>query len=75
MRVEVVDNHTGVVTIRDVSLELHHTTVPQRVGGATVHDPANLTIVTPWQHESMDPYRHTGTTPLSVVSGPGSWSP
>ena len=73
MRVEVVDNKTGEVKVKDVSLELHHTTIPQRVGGADVHDPSNLSIVTPWQHEDVDPYRHTGSTPLSTVQGVDSW--
>lgn len=73
MTVTVVNNKTGVVSQVDVSMELHHTNVPQRVGGPNVHNASNLTPLTPWQHEAVDPYRHTGSTPISVDNGVGSW--
>lgn len=73
MTVTVINNKTGVVSQVDVSMELHHTNIPQRVGGPTVHNASNLTPLTPWQHEAADPYRHTGSTPVSVDKGVGSW--
>jgi RHS repeat-associated protein len=73
MTVEVVNNKTGEITTKDVSLELHHASIPQRQGGANVHDPSNLAIVTPWQHEAVDPFRNTGSTLLNVVKGVDSW--
>jgi RHS repeat-associated protein len=73
MTVTVIDNHTGVVRQMDVSMELHHAGIPQRVGGPNVHNASNLSPLTPWQHEAVDPYRHTGTTLVSIDKGVGSW--
>jgi RHS repeat-associated protein len=73
MTVTVRNRKTGNVVTKDVSIELHHTNIPQRVGGAGVHDASNLTIVDPWQHEKMDPFRHTGNDLISVDKGVDSW--
>ena len=57
----------------DVSLELHHTHIPQRVGGTGVHNSSNLTIVTTWEHEAIDPYRHLGYDLENVISDVSVW--
>ena len=71
MQVEVLKN--GQRVIKDVSMELHHTNIPQRVGGPGVHNASNLTALTPWQHEAVDPFRNTGETLLRVIKGVDSW--
>ena len=73
MTVEVTNRRTGVTSIMDVSLELHHTHIPQRVGGTGVHNSSNLTIVTPWEHEAIDPYRHVGYDLENVISDVSVW--
>ena len=47
---QVKDPDTGKI----VSVELHHIP-PQREGGLF-----DFIEVTPWEHEGMDPHRHTG---------------
>ena len=56
----VSNRKTGRVETRTYTLELHHRDIPQRIGGEGVHDSTNLDIVTPWQHEDADSYRHVG---------------
>jgi RHS repeat-associated protein len=73
MTVQVMNRKTGLVTTKDVSIELHHTQVPQRVGGANVHNASNLTEVTPWQHEAIDPFRNTGEDLVSVIKDVNIW--
>lgn len=73
MTVTVRNRKTGKITQKDVSLELHHTVTPQRVGGSGVHNSSNLSIVDPWQHEAVDPFRHTGSDLLSIDKGVDMW--
>lgn len=73
MTVEVMNRTTGQISTKNVGLELHHTNIPQRVGGAGVHAPSNLSELTPWQHEAVDPYRHTGEDLLRVIKGIDKW--
>ena len=73
MTVEVTNRTTGVTSIRDYSLELHHVGIPQRVGGTGVHNPSNLSIVDPWQHELVDPFRHVGSDLDKVIKGVDIW--
>ncbi|MDO4227657.1 RHS repeat-associated core domain-containing protein, partial [Neisseria sp.] len=58
---------------RNVSLELHHTYLPQRLGSNKAHESWNLSIVTPWGHAAMDPFRHTGSVLLKILKGTSSW--
>lgn len=71
-QIEVVmtNRKTGVQVTRKVSLELHHKNIPQRVGGTGVHSPSNLDILTPWQHETVDPFRHVGWDLDQILTGP-----
>ncbi len=73
MTVEVVNRKTGAISTKDVAMELHYTTIPQHVGGSGVHAPSNLSELTPWQHEAVDPYRHTGEHLLSMIKGVDAW--
>ncbi|MFK7112911.1 RHS repeat-associated core domain-containing protein [Flavobacterium oreochromis] len=73
MTVEVTNRKTGVTSIKDYSLELHHTNIPQRVGGTGVHNSSNLTIVDPWQHEAVDSFRHVGSDLDAVIKGVDVW--
>ncbi|MFP1814168.1 RHS repeat-associated core domain-containing protein, partial [Lonsdalea quercina] len=66
-------NKTGATETRDIPYELHHTNIPQRVGGPNVHNKSNLSEVDPWQHADMDPYRHPGMELLEVIKGVNSW--
>ena len=73
MTVEVTNRKTGITSVKDYSLELHHTNTPQRVGGTGVHNTSNLTIVDPWQHEAIDPFRHVGADLDVVIKGVDTW--
>lgn len=63
----VSNRKTGRVETRTYTLELHHRDIPQRIGGEGVHDSTNLDIVTPWQHEDVDSYRHVGYDLIRIV--------
>jgi RHS repeat-associated protein len=71
--VTVRDKTSGKLRNIDVSMELHHKGIPQRVGGTGVHAPSNLDPLTPWEHEAADSFRHTGSTLVSIDKGVGNW--
>jgi uncharacterized protein RhaS with RHS repeats len=71
MQVEVLKN--GQRIIKDVSMELHHTNIPQRAGGVNVHNSSNLTPLTPWQHEAVDQFRNTGEALLRIIKDVNVW--
>lgn len=73
MEVEVVNRRTGLPETKEVSMELHHRDIPQRVGGTGVHESANLDALTPWEHELVDPFRHTGYDLSKIVRGLDIW--
>jgi hypothetical protein len=73
MTVEVINRKTGNIEIKDVSMELHHAAIPQRVGGTGVHNPSNLEIHTPYSHEAVDPFRNTGERLMNVQKGIDVW--
>jgi RHS repeat-associated protein len=73
MKIEVRIRKTGQVLTKDVSMELHHMHLPQRGGSAIAGDPWNLAKSTPWGHESMDPFRHTGYDVLKIINGTNSF--
>ncbi|WP_025004905.1 RHS repeat domain-containing protein, partial [Porphyromonas macacae] len=73
MTVEVFNRKTGKLEIKDVSIELHHTYLPQRNGGNVINEAWNLTPVSPWTHASMDPYRYTGDSLIRIIKGTNSW--
>ena len=73
MTIEVINRRTGLPEIKDVSMELHHTLLPQRGAGQIANESWNLSIATPWGHESMDPFRHTGYDLVRIISGTNSW--
>ena len=66
----------GQVITKDVSLELHHRSLPQRTGASRANEAWNLVIATPWAHAAMDPYRHTGkgNELVKVLRGVNSWA-
>lgn len=70
---EVIHRRTGAVSTVDLPIELHHATIPQRAGGAGVHNTTNLLKVTPWQHEAIDPYRHVGYDLVQITKDIGTW--
>ena len=59
--------------IKDVSIELHHFETPQRIGGDNVHNVSNLKNLTPWAHEAVDKFRHTGEELIQIIKGIESW--
>ena len=73
MRVEVYNPKKMRTVIRDVSMELHHKYIPQRANSSVAHEAWNLETVTPWAHEAMDPFRHTGTQLRKILKGTNSW--
>ena len=56
----VISDSLGRLTTRAVSMELHHTYIPQRSKSPLAHSAWNLTKASPWAHPSMDKYRHLG---------------
>uniref|UniRef100_UPI00406D0774 RHS repeat domain-containing protein n=1 Tax=Pseudomonas sp. F3-2 TaxID=3141539 RepID=UPI00406D0774 len=73
MTVEVMSRRTFEVSQKDVSMELHHNSIPQRVGGAGVHDASNLLSLTPWEHEAVDSFRHVGSSLIRIIKGVDVW--
>jgi len=73
MTVEVISRKTDKISIREYALELHHNDIPQRVGGAGVHDSSNLLALTPWEHEAVDQFRHVGSDLIRVIKGVDVW--
>ncbi|MEE5056968.1 RHS repeat-associated core domain-containing protein, partial [Pseudomonas alliivorans] len=73
MRVEVMDRKTLAIVEKDVSMELHHNDIPQRIGGDGVHDSSNLLSLTPWEHEAVDSFRHVGSDLIRVIKGVDVW--
>ena len=73
MTVEVMNRKTFEITRKDVAMELHHNDIPQRVGGAGVHETSNLLSLTPWEHEAVDAFRHVGSDLIRVVKGVDVW--
>ncbi|WLH88181.1 DUF6531 domain-containing protein [Pseudomonas sp. FP453] len=63
----------GEKRVIDVSMELNHQHIPQRSGSKIAHEDWNLTRTTPWGHESMDKYRHTGWDVVRVIKTTGQW--
>jgi RHS repeat-associated protein len=55
LQVRVISRRTGLPEIRNVSMELHHRKISQRVGGENVHHFDNLDALRPWEHEAVDP--------------------
>ncbi len=73
IKAEVYVNKTGKKVTKDFSIELHHKDIPQRVGGVGVNDPSNLIEVTPWEHEAIDEFRHTGSELKEIIEGTSTW--
>jgi len=65
--VEVINRRTGLPQTKDVSMELHHRDIPQRIGGDGVHKTQNLDALTPWEHEAVDPFRHAGSDLVRII--------
>ncbi|EWH11458.1 YD repeat-containing protein [Cellulophaga geojensis KL-A] len=73
MKVKIFHHKTQTFKTKNVSMELHHTSLPQRGAGDVAHQSWNLTKATPWGHASMDPYRHTGYDLVKIIKGTNSW--
>jgi RHS repeat-associated protein len=73
IQVKMKNRKTGKIVERDVSLELHHTSLPQRSGTDKAHESWNLTVATPWGHEAMDRFRHVGYDLIKILKGPNSF--
>jgi hypothetical protein len=73
MRVIMQNRNTGEIVTRDIPLELHHNTLPQRIGSSQANEAWNLEIVNRWAHEAMDPYRHAGWNLIKLLNGPNSF--
>jgi hypothetical protein len=63
----------GQEVVRDIPMELHHRSLPQRSGAGQAHESWNLEPVTPWAHEGVDPFRHTGYDLLRIIKGTNSY--
>ncbi|HEY0274433.1 MAG TPA: RHS repeat-associated core domain-containing protein, partial [Chitinophaga sp.] len=72
-RALIKEKKTGNLVTKDVSVELHHTYLPQRLGTEKAHEAWNLTEATPWAHEAMDEFRHTGSELIKIIKTTGQW--
>ena len=63
----------GTMDTRAISIELHHTHLPQRCGSKKAHEDWNLTETNPWAHAAMDKYRHTGSELVKIIKGTNSF--
>jgi hypothetical protein len=68
LKAKVKNNKTGDIEEVNVSMELHHRDIPQRDGGEGVHEVTNLDMLTPWEHEAADAFRHTGYTFIEIIT-------
>ena len=66
-------NKSGREVTQNISMELHHKFLFQRGGGKAAHQHWNLERATPWGHDSMDPFRHTGYEVLEILKGTHNW--
>ncbi|WP_437432939.1 RHS repeat domain-containing protein, partial [Yokenella regensburgei] len=73
MKVEVFNYKTGKLEVKDVSMEIHHRSLPQRGVSPKANEQWNLEKTTPWGHVTMDPNRHTGYKLERIILGPNSW--
>jgi hypothetical protein len=73
MRVVVTNRKTGATITREMAIELHHLSLPQRGGAAARNDGWNLVPVNRWSHEAMDEFRHAGWDLVSILNGPNSF--
>jgi RHS repeat-associated protein len=73
VRAEVTSNKTGLTTVREISMELHHRSLPQRFRTPTANEAWNLEPVYPWSHQGMDPFRHTGYRLERIINGTNSF--
>lgn len=60
---------SGQTVTKNISMELHHRSLTQRGGSALRHEPWNLEMTTPWGHQGMDPFRHTGYKLEKILKG------
>ena len=58
---------------KNISIELHHTYLPQRCGSKKAHEAWNLTEATPWGHAAMDKYRHPQGELVKILKGTNSF--
>ena len=63
----------GTQIQREISIELHHTYLPQRCGSKKAHEAWNLTEVSPWAHSAMDKFRNPGTELVKIIKGTNSF--
>jgi RHS repeat-associated protein len=75
MTVIVRNRKTGVESVENVPIELHHRSLTQRGGSARANESWNLEPVAPWSHAGMDSFRHTGYDLIRIIRGPNSWMP
>ncbi|EKS4627696.1 hypothetical protein QB714_004495 [Salmonella enterica] len=73
MTVEVFNHKKQAFETKDVSMEVHHRSLPQRGRSPKANEQWNLERATPWGHEAMDPYRHTGYDLIRIITGVNSW--
>ncbi|MBC8217421.1 MAG: RHS repeat-associated core domain-containing protein [Planctomycetes bacterium] len=73
MRAEVYVRKLGRTVVRDISVEFHHLRFPQRSGSGLANELWNIVPATPWAHEAMDSYRHTGYDLIRILAGTNSF--
>jgi len=73
MKVKIAIKKGNKARVADIPMELHHKNIPRRTGGTEVHHPKNLDALTPWEHEAVDPFRHTGSIMLKLIEGLDTW--
>ncbi len=72
MKVEMFHHKTGKQIV-DIPMELHHRSLPQRLGTPKANEAWNLEPTTPWGHAGMDPFRRLGYDIVRIINGTNSW--
>jgi uncharacterized protein RhaS with RHS repeats len=75
MKVEVYNRKTRAYETKDISMELHHRSLPQRSGSKKANEEWNLEKATPWGHAKMDTHRNVGYSSgdIKIINGTGTY--
>ena len=73
MRVVIRREFDVVPKAKDISMELHHWALPQRLKTPKANELLNLIPITPWGHASMDSCRHIKYKLDRIIKGIKIW--
>ncbi|WP_346048557.1 hypothetical protein, partial [Ihuprevotella massiliensis] len=72
MRVVISKFNVGLEA-KDISMELHHWALPQRLKTPKANELWNLIPATPWGHASMDSYKYINYKLYKIIKSVKTW--